>query len=141
MKHRFYISTSWLNRDKAQELAEKVELFGGEITFKWWEIEDTEDKDILKEVGLLDLEGVKKAETVIVLLPGREGTHIEIGVSLACNKKTILYNPKGILHPFYLLTTQVTTKEQLWREITKAIGKHYHGLAFDQRSETLTGWE
>jgi nucleoside 2-deoxyribosyltransferase len=130
MKHRFYISTSWLNRDKAQELAEKIELFGGEITFKWWEIEDTEDKDILREVGLLDLEGVKKAETVVVLLPGREGTHIEIGVALACNKKTILYNPKEILHPFYLLTTQVTTREQLWQEITKAIGKHYHELAF-----------
>lgn len=89
---KFYISTGYDNKDKASKLAEVIEAAGGEITYAWWELEYTEDINELAKRGEAELQGVQGADIVIVLLPGRFGTHTEFGAALALGKKILLYN-------------------------------------------------
>lgn len=112
-KTKFYISTSWLNKAKAAELGEIVEKLGNKITYKWWENEDTEDQFTLRNIARQDVEGVDDADTVIVLLPGEYGTHIELGMALAFEKNIIIYNPGHKENLFYLLVKEVHTELQL----------------------------
>ena len=41
----------------------------------------------LRDVGIKEYEGVKNADIVIVLTPEGGGTHIELGMAIALNKK------------------------------------------------------
>lgn len=116
-KRKYYISTSWLNKEKAAELSEIVERLGHEITYKWWLDTETEDIDTLYKCGLNDLAGVEQADTLLMLLPGREGTHTEYGAALALKKKIVLYNPESVFNLFYLQSKQVRSEMELIKEI------------------------
>lgn len=50
-----------------------------------------EGPERLTEVAELELQGVKDADIVIVLLPGGRGTHCELGIANALNKKVFLW--------------------------------------------------
>lgn len=101
-KVKFYISTGYDNKDKAAKLAEIIEAAGGEITYKWWELPYTEDVTELARRGEAELQGVKDADAVIVMMPGHFGTHTEFGAALALGKRILLYDTGGFgAMPFY----------------------------------------
>ncbi len=101
-KTKFYISTGYDNKSKAAKLAEVIESAGGEISYKWWELPYTEDIAELAQRGEAELQGVKDADVVVVMLPGRFGTHTEFGAALALGKRILLYDAGGFgVMPFY----------------------------------------
>lgn len=52
-----------------------------------------EGADRLREVAVKEKEGVRRADAVVVLLPGGRGTHGELGMSVILDKPTFLHAP------------------------------------------------
>jgi len=48
-------------------------------------------KERLQDVASLELNGLLEADFVVVLLPGGNGTHLELGFALAKGKKIFLH--------------------------------------------------
>lgn len=46
---------------------------------------------------MLELEGVAKADFVVVLLPGGGGTHLELGFALARGKRVFLHSEDPLI--------------------------------------------
>jgi nucleoside 2-deoxyribosyltransferase len=112
---RFYIATQLANVEQQQELSQYLIDAGHELSFDWSKQDNELKTDRVfskKEYELYarnDLQGVLSADVLIVLLPGGLGTHVELGVALAMNKKIIIvgdqkmygytcvfYNTKGV---------------------------------------------
>ena len=67
---------------------------GHEISYDWTLHGSVKSvsKERLKEVALLELEGVSEADFIVVLLPGGHGTHLELGFALAKEKRVFLHS-------------------------------------------------
>lgn len=104
--------------------------------------------DRLREVALLELGGVLRADLVIVLLPGGKGTHAELGAALAAGKQVLLhaqdpgdYAPFGRTCVFYhhphVIPLDTTKGLRPWPELVAAsaltlVGAEHRGLAVGQ---------
>ena len=111
---RFYIACGHPQVDHAKQIAAILTRNGHEQTFDWTEYGDLchEDSTRMEEVSYLELRAVTDAELVIVLLPGGNSTHTELGVALASrsNKRILVWSEDGScfedankLCPFYYL--------------------------------------
>jgi len=70
------------------------------ITYDWTQPENQisgQNQKIAKE----EIDGVARAHFVVVLLPGKFGTHAELGAALARNVKVFLSGPKDAACIFY----------------------------------------
>jgi nucleoside 2-deoxyribosyltransferase len=52
-----------------------------------------ESADTYSTVAVAEVEGVREADVLLVLLPGGFGTHVEIGVALALEKPIVIHAP------------------------------------------------
>jgi nucleoside 2-deoxyribosyltransferase len=89
---RFYLATRKDRSAEADSLSEVLKAKGWERTFAW---KDTDGSDSAGNaaIAVKELEGVREADVLIVLLPGGFGTHVEIGAALALGKPVILHSP------------------------------------------------
>lgn len=93
---KFYIGASLSDANQVRSLCEYLEVESdgeAECTFKWFDIGDTEPawtEERRREVSELEIEGVRDADRVILILPGGRGTHAELGAALACGKPVLL---------------------------------------------------
>jgi nucleoside 2-deoxyribosyltransferase len=90
---KFYIATS-LSRAKAHNVVRDVLMeCGHEISYDWTLPENKRpiSNESLREIALLEVEGVSDSDFVIVLLPGGNGTHLELGISIAKGKRIFLH--------------------------------------------------
>lgn len=65
-------------------------------TYNWAEniIEDETIEDMIN-ASELEKQGIIDSDAVIIILPAGRGTHIELGMALALNKKIYLYSKDG----------------------------------------------
>ena len=91
----FYIASSFQNKQHVQTLAAELKRHGFKHTYDWTKNEKAATFDELASIGEAELEAVKKADILIVLLPGGKGTHIELGIALGRNIPVYLFNQKG----------------------------------------------
>lgn len=87
----FYIGTSLENRAMAERLAALLVDSGHRWTHDWTEVEAERDAQCAeeseyREMADNDLAGVINADLRVFLMPGRRGTHAEIGAALATRK-------------------------------------------------------
>ena len=77
------------NRERAAALIRHIEECGHSITYDWTKHGDVRNKgeDVMRATAANEVEGVKSAELLIVLLPGGKGTHTELGIALAANDR------------------------------------------------------
>jgi nucleoside 2-deoxyribosyltransferase len=91
---KYYIATS-LSRKTAHNLArDALKLFGHEIVYDWTLHGSVKSvsKERLREVSINELKGIAEADFVIALLPGGNGTHLEIGFAIASGKRVFLHS-------------------------------------------------
>lgn len=90
---KFYIASRLENADMVKKLALALKSWGMKHTYDWTAHGSVqcEGPERLTEVAELELQGVKDADIVIVLLPGGRGTHCELGIANALNKKVFLW--------------------------------------------------
>ena len=88
---KFYVGSGMKNAKLVEYYQEKLKEAGWEQTYNWVKnINNDIDIDEIREYAKLEQEGVINSDVVIILLPAGRGTHIELGMSLALNKKTFL---------------------------------------------------
>jgi nucleoside 2-deoxyribosyltransferase len=92
MSRRFYLATRKDRAAQAEALLKALNANGWERTHTWT-ANDGEGPKGYADTALAELAGVRKADVLIVLLPGGYGTHVEIGAALALGKPVILHAP------------------------------------------------
>ncbi len=101
MAKRFFLSTRKDRAAEADAISASLEKRGWKRTFAW-AVVDGGDAAGRTGMALADLQGVRDADVLIVLLPGGYGTHVEIGAALALEKPVILHAPdRNILETPY----------------------------------------
>ncbi|MCA0991284.1 nucleoside 2-deoxyribosyltransferase [Guptibacillus hwajinpoensis] len=93
----FYIASSFQNKQHVQTLATELKRHGLKHTYDWTKTEKAVTFDELASIGEAELEAVKKADILIVLLPGGKGTHVELGIALGRDLPVYLFNEEGFL--------------------------------------------
>ena len=91
LEKRFYFSTRLDRSSEATPLLEALKGQGWERTYVW--SDQTLSPDKSSDIATAELEGIRLANVVVVLLPGGYGTHAEIGAALALGKPVILHSP------------------------------------------------
>ena len=143
---RFYISTGAPNLHRAEELAEVLKRRGHELTYDWMAHGDIRRDGELRmsEAAFNELRAVRDAELVVVLLPGSNCTHTELGQAIATrgNKRIIIwsefgeeFNPDERTCVFYFLPCcerVVCPYEELLKRLdTEQIGSDITRLHFE----------
>lgn len=109
---KFYLGTSLLNADIANSSIKALEKAGFQCSFNWTGI--VED---FEELPALEIEAIRAADFCVFLLPGRRGTHIEIGAAIALNKPTHLLKLESLYEepdiPFYRLLGKSTSLKEI----------------------------
>lgn len=90
---KFYISSAFKNAGNVKRLASLLETIGWEQAFDWTKYTDTKDFDAVK-IAEAEMQGIRDADIVIVLLPGGYGTHAELGAANILGKKVYLWAGK-----------------------------------------------
>ena len=90
---KFYIATGLDNWEFHNIIRDQMRARGFKITYDWTTHKSVAHKgqQVCQTTAVKELEGVAKADIVVVLLPGGRGTHIEIGIALAFNRRVIIY--------------------------------------------------
>jgi len=91
---KYYIATSLLRMTAHNIVRDALKTIGYEITYDWTLHGSVKlvSKERLREVAVLEFDGVSEADFIIVLLPGGGGTHIELGFAIAKGIKVFLHS-------------------------------------------------
>ena len=89
---KFYVASSLANYEQVRDLSLLLKKAGWEHTFDWTVYCPAQrtNAEILKTIGTKEYEGIKQADVVVVLTPQGRGTHVELGMAIALNKKIYL---------------------------------------------------
>lgn len=96
---KFYIATSLSRMTDHRIVRDMLRQCGHEISYDWTLHGSVKSvsKERLQEVASLELNGVAEADFVVVLLPGGNGTHLELGFALARGKKVFLHTEDSFI--------------------------------------------
>lgn len=88
---KFYIGSGMKNCELVNYYSKMLEEKGWKHTYNWAKnINGDETIEDLIEYSKLEQQGIINSDVVIILLPAGRGTHIELGIALALNKKIFL---------------------------------------------------
>lgn len=88
---KFYIATGFENKVEHNRVRDLLIEGGHEITYDWTVMEaGVTEFPIQRAIAKAEIQGVIDADFLIVLLPGKFGTHAELGAALALDKPVIL---------------------------------------------------
>lgn len=90
---RYYLSTRKDRSDAAAGLIEALGAAGWERTYTWRDLGNVVAGEAFAAAAMAELEAVRAADVLVVLLPGGFGTHVEIGAALALGKPVVLHAP------------------------------------------------
>ncbi len=98
---KFYIASKLENARLVSSVAEVLKSLGWEHTYDWTTHGSVqgEGEERLTEVAENELEGIRQADIIIVLLPGGRGTHAELGAANIERKPVFIW---GAVASFFL---------------------------------------
>lgn len=90
---KFYMGSGLKNAKVVNEFSKKLKEIGWEHTYNWTEnnLENESIEDLIK-YATLEQKAIEESEVVIIILPAGRGTHVELGMAIALNKKIYLYS-------------------------------------------------
>lgn len=90
---KFYIASKLENAERVKELAGILKGWGWQHTYDWTTHGSVknEGEGRIQEVAQNEIDGVKDADFVIVLLPGGRGTHAELGAANVLEKHVFVW--------------------------------------------------
>lgn len=93
---RYYVASAITNAARVNEVAALLNAKGHQRTYDWTKHGSVAGAaaDLQGSVATQELHGVMDAELVVLLLPGRFGTHAELGAAIATaeNKRILLWS-------------------------------------------------
>ncbi|EGA90981.1 hypothetical protein GPDM_02525 [Planococcus donghaensis MPA1U2] len=90
---RFYVASSFKNKEQVKYVSHQLTMKGYVHSYDWTKNDRPTTLEALTEIGIKEKEAVMNSDVVIVLLPGGKGSHIELGIAIAAQKKIFLYSP------------------------------------------------
>ncbi len=90
---KYYIATSLSRMAAHNRVRDALTTLGHAISYDWTLHGNVKcvSKERLREVAILELDGISRADFVVVLLPGGNGTHVELGFAIASGKRVFLH--------------------------------------------------
>lgn len=105
---KFYIASSLGNAGNVRTIADYLQSRGWNQTYDWTEHGAVKVYDELSQISINEIQGVTGCDLFILLLPGKRGSHAELGAALASKKTVIilstdqdLFYENGITCSFY----------------------------------------
>jgi predicted Rossmann-fold nucleotide-binding protein len=89
----FYVASSFQNKEVVRAVSLQLKQIGWHHTYDWTQNERAISLEALQEIGLLEKQAIANSDVVVVILPGGKGSHIELGLAIAWQKKIFLYSP------------------------------------------------
>jgi hypothetical protein len=91
---KLYIATTFANHPQASELEGRLAAHGHERTLDWGIFDPNAPggpaPGAPREIALYELAGIYAADALIMLWPGKNGSHVELGVALALSKPVVM---------------------------------------------------
>jgi len=87
---KLYVAASFLDKEIVKTTEAFLQKEGFEITSEWVNHPGTDDLTDLECEAEEDVADAILCDTMIVLMPGRLGTHVEIGIALGLGKTVVL---------------------------------------------------
>ncbi|MEK3800032.1 nucleoside 2-deoxyribosyltransferase [Peribacillus sp. FSL H8-0477] len=91
---RFYTASSFQNIQDVNYLNQRLVEKGYELSYDWTQNGRASSLAELSVIGEEEMQGVRNADFLIVLLPGGKGSHIEMGMALGLRKRVYLFSPE-----------------------------------------------
>lgn len=83
---RFYIATGFARVKEHNVIRDKLVNIGHKLTYDWTLVMDEKSPTIATD----EICGVRSADFLVMLLPGKWGTHVEFGAALGMGVKVFL---------------------------------------------------
>ena|SRR5690606_1821632 len=93
--NKFYVASSFKNINEVRLVSNLLKEKGFIQTYDWTRNERASTIEDLREIGIQELNAVKEADFIIVLLPAGKGSHIELGIALGQGKRIYLHSPNN----------------------------------------------
>jgi hypothetical protein len=87
---KIYVASSLYNKTNAKALYKYLAYLQCTITYDWTTHGGVNDEASLKEIGLKEYQGVVDCDVLVMLMPARLGSHVELGIALALCKPVII---------------------------------------------------
>lgn len=97
---KYYIATGFHNKKAHREIRQALSLaylkFPAKfhLTYDWTvnpPAASVKEPGFLQKIAAAEIEGVRSADVLIVVMPGGVGTHAELGMALAMNKPVFIF--------------------------------------------------
>lgn len=108
---KFYVASSFINKEQVRYVNQKLIDYGFIHTYDWTKNNRASTLSKLEDIGVKEKNAVMGSDFVVVLLPGGKGSHIELGLALAGDKKVFLYSPTDEINDLSLTSTFYHLKE------------------------------
>ncbi|SEP59635.1 Nucleoside 2-deoxyribosyltransferase [Virgibacillus subterraneus] len=92
----FYVASGFANIEQVQYVTQKLQSRGYNLTYDWTRNQRATSKQALRTIGELEKEAVLNCDFFILLLPGGKGSHTELGMALALEKRVYIYSAEMI---------------------------------------------
>jgi hypothetical protein len=133
---KFYIATGFARVREHNFVRDALHALGHRITYDWTLTIDQKGPDI----AYAEIWGVRNAEFVAVLLPGKYGTHAELGAALARDIKVFITGPREVCvfyeHPLVTIVNDNYSSEG--NESLTAFVQHIHDWTKDCLRDALS---
>ncbi len=87
---KFYIASALENAGNAQRIAEYLVYRGWKQTYDWTAHGLITEKSRLSLTSQKEIQGVMDADVLFLLLPGKRGSHTELGAAIASNTPVVI---------------------------------------------------
>jgi hypothetical protein len=88
---KFYIASSLKNKEKVSILANHLKENGFIHTYEWTLNSNVDTIEKLAQIGEFEKKAVIDSDFFILLLPGGFGSHTELGMATASDKRIYIY--------------------------------------------------
>lgn len=93
---RFYIASSFQNKDMVRYVSQKLISKGFTHTYDWTVNQRATEPEHLNAIGEQEKNAVQHCDVFILLLPAGKSSHVELGIALGLGKLAYIYSPEKI---------------------------------------------
>ncbi|WP_404450666.1 nucleoside 2-deoxyribosyltransferase [Virgibacillus necropolis] len=93
---RFYIASSFQNKDMVRYASQKLIAKGFTHTYDWTMNQRATEPESLYAIGEQEKNAVQNCDVFIMLMPAGKSSHVELGIALGLGKLVYIYSPEEI---------------------------------------------
>lgn len=88
---KVYIASTLSNYERVNDIRDKLAARGVQVTYDWtiWANNRSTDPVVLRQVAIDEINGIMQADYILMIAPGRLGTHFEYGLAFGLQKQIV----------------------------------------------------